>query len=93
MKIDLHHHLLHNRRNAAREKPVWWEQWAFRAFAVAMNHPALYRLAGKLGHFGQLFHPLIKNTPLDPARSWTRSREAPKIAAESFKDYWRARKA
>ena len=93
VKIDLHHHLLHNRRNAAKEKPVWWEQWAFRAFAVAMNHPVVYRLAGKLGHFGQIFHPLIKNTPLDPARSWTRSREAPKIAAESFKDYWRTRKA
>lgn len=93
VKIDLHHHLLHNRRNAAKEKPMWWEQWAFRAFAVAMNHPALYRLAGKLGHFGQRFHPLIKNTPLDPARSWTRTREAPKIAGETFKDYWRNRHA
>ena len=30
VKIDLHHHLLHNRRNAAKEKPVWWEQWAFQ---------------------------------------------------------------
>ena len=60
---------------------MWWEQGAFRAFAVAMNHPALYRLAGHLAHFGQRFHPLIKNTPLDPARSWTRTREAPRIAA------------
>ena len=92
VKIDLHHHLLHNRRNAAAEKPTWWEQWAFRGFAVAMNHPALYHLAGKLAHFGQKFHPLVKNTLLDPARSWTRTRETPQIAAESFKDLWRARK-
>ena len=92
VKIDLHHHLLHNRRNAAKERPVWWEKAAFRAFAVAMNHPVLYRLAGQLAHFGQRFHPLIKGTPLDPARPWTRTREAPKIADESFKDFWRARK-
>ena len=78
VKIDLHHHLLHNRRNAAKEKPLWWEQWAFRVFAVAMNHPALYRLSGRLAHFGQKFHPLVKGTRLDPARSWTRTRDTRK---------------
>ena len=91
VKIDLHHHLLHNRRNAAREKPVWWEQWAFRAFAFVVNRPTLYRVAGRLAHFGQRFYPLVRNTPLDPARSWTRTREAPVIADRSFKDYWRTR--
>ncbi len=33
VKIDLHHHLLQNRRNAVSRQPVWWEKLAFRAFA------------------------------------------------------------
>src|ERR1700683_3795163 len=37
VKIDIHHHLLHNRRNAAAEKPIWWEKWVWRIFAFAMK--------------------------------------------------------
>src|SRR5471030_121804 len=33
VKINLHHHLLQNRRNAIAEKPVWWEKLAFKGFA------------------------------------------------------------
>jgi L-lactate dehydrogenase complex protein LldF len=33
VKIDLHHHLLHNRRNASAEKPVAWEKALFKVFA------------------------------------------------------------
>ena len=91
VKIDLHHHLLHNRRNAAKAKPVWWEKLAYDAFAFVMNRPALYRVAGRVGYWAQKLHPLVKRTPLDPARAWTRTREAPKIAAATFKDFWRDR--
>ncbi len=93
VKIDLHHHLLHNRRNAARAKPVWWEKLAYDLFAFVMNRPALYRLAGKAGYWAQTLHPLVKATPLDPARAWTRTRDTPKIAAQSFKDFWSARRS
>ena len=91
VKIDLHHHLLHNRRNAAQAKPTWWEKLAYDLFAFVVNRPELYRAAGRLGYFAQKFHPLVKGTLLDPARPWTATREAPKIAAQSFKDYWRTR--
>ncbi len=93
VKIDLHHHLLQNRRNAAQEKGDPTERLAWQVFGWMMNHPAWYRLAGRLGWIGQVFHPLIRQTRLDPARAWTATREAPKIATESFKDFWRARKA
>lgn len=92
VRINLHHHLLQNRRNAASQAPVWWEKMAFIFFGMVMNHTLLYRLAGKLGRFAQRFHPLVKGTRLDPAYAWTRSREAPKIAPKTFKEFWQERK-
>lgn len=92
VKIDLHHHLLQNRRNAVREKPVWWERIAFRAFAFVATRPPLWRVVGLAGRLGQRLHPLIKGGPLDPARAWTGSRDLPEVAQVSFKDYWRGRK-
>ncbi|MBM3887542.1 MAG: iron-sulfur cluster-binding protein [Verrucomicrobia bacterium] len=92
VKICLHHHLLQNRRNAARAKPVWWEKIAFNLFAFLFNSPWLYRLAKPLGRLGQIFHPLIKGTPLDPAYAWTQSRDLPKIPRQTFKEYWRSRR-
>jgi len=91
VKIDLHHHLLQNRRNAVREKPVWWEKIAFRAFAFWATRPGLWRWTGPLGRIGQLVHPMIKGSALDPARAWTASRELPEVAPVSFKEYWKGR--
>jgi len=92
VKIDLHHHLLQNRRNAAAAKPVWWERIAWAMAGFVMNRPGLFFLGGKLGWLGQKFHPLIKGTVLDPARSWTSTRELPEIEAQTFRDYWKSRK-
>ena len=92
VKIDLHHHLLQSRRNAIAQKSVWWEKLAFQAAAILFNHAPLFSLGMKLGRIGQRFHPLIKNTPLDPARAWTRSRELPKVAPETFREWWQHRK-
>src|SRR5256885_3719106 len=39
VKINLHHHLLQNRRNAVAQKPVWWEKLAFKGFVFLMNRP------------------------------------------------------
>jgi L-lactate dehydrogenase complex protein LldF len=92
VKIDLHHHLLHNRRNAAKAKPPRLEQLAFKLFVTIVNRPALYALSKRLARLAQKFHPLIKGTRLDPARAWTRTRDLPPIPRQTFKDYWRLRK-
>jgi len=92
VKIDLAHHLLQNRRNASREKPSLAWKAGFKMFAFVFNRPALYRLIGPVGRMGQIFHPLVKGTRLDPAYAWTKTRETPKIAPRTFKEYWRKRK-
>ena len=53
VKINLHHHLLQNRRNASRQKPSWWQKIAFKAFAPVATKPALWSLVTKMGRLGQ----------------------------------------
>jgi L-lactate dehydrogenase complex protein LldF len=91
LKIHLHRHLLHHRRNSASQKPVWWERLAFKLFAPIANGAGWWKLTTKLGRWGQKLHPLIKGTRLDPAYTWTKTRDLPPIAPQTFKEWWRAR--
>jgi len=92
VKIDLAHHLLQNRRNAARARPSRWQKAAFRVFARLATQPALWSwLVTKGGRLAQRFHGLVRGTRLDPARAWTRTRELPPVARQSFKEWWKAR--
>lgn len=91
VKIDLHHHLLHNRRNAAREKPAPLEGLAWRIFARSINQPLVYKAGARLARLGQPLHRLVAGTALDPMRAWTQSRTPPRLAAQTFKEWWRAR--
>ena len=36
-----------------------------------------------------MFHGLIKGSALDPAQAWTKTRELPPIAKQSFKEWWK----
>lgn len=92
VKIDLHHHLLQNRRNASASKPAFFERIAYKIFGIIANEPRLWWLAKKIGWFTQPFHHYVQQTPLDPARSWTQSRALPQMQQETFKDWWRNRK-
>ena len=92
VKIDLHHHLLQNRRNAAAEKPARWERLAYQIFTFVVNRPRLYRFGKKLGRVFQPWQRLVKGSRLDPARAWTQSRDLPPLAKKSFKDIWKQRK-
>lgn len=91
VKIDLHHHLLQNRRNAIAKKPVWWEKPLFVGFAWLMRRPRLYRLVAPLLRFGGPILHAIRGRIFDPARLWTKTRDLPPAPAQSFKEYWRAR--
>jgi len=88
VRIDLHHHLLHLRRNAVQEKPALLETIAMRGFAFVMKRPWLFRLAGKIGRFLQPFAKDAQGTAFDPAAAWTCTREAPQIAEQSFREWY-----
>jgi L-lactate dehydrogenase complex protein LldF len=90
--IDLHHHLLKNRRNSAAAKPRWWERWAFVMFAGIAGTPGLWSWTTRLGRIGSVMHGLVKGSWLDPARAWTKTRDLPPVARESFKEWWRQRR-
>jgi L-lactate dehydrogenase complex protein LldF len=89
VRIDLHHHLLRNRRNAVHEKPGLLEKAAFTGFAGLMASPARYRLAGRLLRLVWPMRRWVDGKALDPARAWTRSRTLPPPAKKTFKDLWR----
>jgi L-lactate dehydrogenase complex protein LldF len=90
VKIDIHHHLLHNRRNAAQGRPARWEKIAFGLFAFAARTPVLFRLGAKLGEIGLKLRPRGR---LDPLQAWTATRGFPAPARRSFHALWRGRKA
>jgi L-lactate dehydrogenase complex protein LldF len=89
--IDLHHHLLHNRRNAAADKPSPLEARAWAAFSALIRSPKLYGLAIKIGRLLQPLHPIVRRTRLDPMLPWTRTREFPLLAKRSFREEWARR--
>jgi L-lactate dehydrogenase complex protein LldF len=91
VKIDLHHHLLQNRRNAAKAKPELLERLAYNIFGFVASRPALWSLAKKLGRFMQPLLNMVKGSALDPARAWTQTRDLPPVTAKSFKAWWRKR--
>jgi L-lactate dehydrogenase complex protein LldF len=92
VKIDLHHHLLQNRRNAVAQKPTLKEQIGFKSFAVLANHPRLWAFVKVFARLTQPLQKLVKGTRLDPGYHWTQTRDLPDVAPETFKDWWRKRK-
>ena len=92
VKIDLHHHLLQNRRNASKGKPAFFERLAYKIFGFVAGKPALWSLAKKFGWLTQPLQRAVKGTALDPAKAWTKTRDLPPQPKESFKDWWRNRK-
>jgi L-lactate dehydrogenase complex protein LldF len=92
VKINLHHHLLHNRRNAVRARPARLEKLLQAGFVFMMRRPALYQLTASLGRLLQPLQRLVQGTVFDPLRAWTKTRSFPPVAEKSFRELWRERK-
>lgn len=92
VKIELHHHLLHNRRNAieANTHP-WRERAAFRLWRWTMLDAQRFRLLGGLARAAlrTLYGLGLEGSRLDPLRRWTKGRAAPTIPRKSFRALWR----
>ena len=84
VRIDIHHHLLHNRRNAVQHRfdsPM--QRWAFRAWLWAVQSEKRYALAGWLA---RLAMRLGWADAL--AKPWTQGRELPAPPERSFREWW-----
>jgi L-lactate dehydrogenase complex protein LldF len=79
VRVELHHHLLHNRRNAVRQRfDNPWQRLGFHAWLWTMQSATRYKIAAKLfGFAGPLLRP------------WTETREFPALPRQSFRDWWR----
>jgi len=92
--IGLHHHLLRNRRNAARGGArTWREAVIFRLWAVVMQNEDLYRFLGHVLRTGQrlLRGAGLEGSFLDPAWRWSRGRSPPHMPAQTFREWWENR--
>src|SRR6266404_2400005 len=89
VKINLHHHLLQNRRNASERNPSFFQKLAFKIFAFVVNRPGAYLFSKRAARLLQRLHPVVKGTRLDPAYAWTKTRELQVIADETFREFWR----
>ena len=92
VKIDLHHHLLQNRRNAVKEtQRSFGERAAFGLWRWAMMSAGRFTFFGGAGRvFLRAAYSLgLARTKLDPMRPWTQTHAAPRIPAKSFRAMWK----
>ena len=92
VRIDLHHHLLHNRHDSAMAGHAaagGRTQW--KIFSRAMQSPAMYSLGGWMMRRGlrALYALGLAGTALDPMRKWNIKRAPVPLPAQSFRAQWR----
>jgi L-lactate dehydrogenase complex protein LldF len=92
VRINLHHHLLRNRRNAVQSTPrPVGERLAFKLWHWAVMN------RGRFAFLGGIARALLRatyalglaRTPLDAMRPWTKTHAPPAIPAKSFRTLWR----
>ena len=86
VRIDLHHHLLHNRRNAAQAAPTLFDRVFHHGFDFVIRRPWLFALGGRIF---RATLPLLQKLPLPYMRAWMKTRDLPAAPARSFRDQWK----
>lgn len=86
VRIDLHHHLLHNRRNAAKEAPTLFDRVFHHGFNFVIKRPWLFATGGRIF---RATLPLLQKLPLPYMGAWMKTRDLPKAPARSFRDQWK----
>ena len=89
VRIDIHHHLLHNRRNAAKTAPNRLERLGHKLFAEVASRPWLFATGGAVFRKTLWF---LKKLNLPLLGDWLATRDLPAAPAASFRSQWRARK-
>jgi len=92
VNINLHHQLLHNRRNAANAGGTKFsERMGFRFWRTAMQHPRLYAFGGWMARktLRLLYSVGLSGSVLDPMRVWSRKRSPVPLPSQSFRARWK----
>jgi L-lactate dehydrogenase complex protein LldF len=92
VRIDLHHHLLHNRRGfASAGQTKWRERMMFKMWRAAMVRPGLYAMGGGLMRRSlRVLHAIgLGGSIFDPMRVWRRGRAPVPLPKESFRSRWK----
>lgn len=93
VKIDLHHHLLRNRRDSTNQGDGGiWQRLTMRGFAATMRRPWAYRLAGWFARLGHTLSKPIHGSRLDPLYAWRKTRDLPDPPAKTFRQQWNRRR-
>lgn len=92
VKIDLHHHLLHNRRDFVNAgHSAAGEHLQFWLWRTAMLSPKLFAMGGWLARksLKAIYALGLTGTLLDPLRVWNRRRATVPLPKKSFRQQWR----
>jgi len=97
VKINIPDLLLHLRSEAQEHAPkssggLLPERLTFRMWAWAMRNPSVYSIGSRFARWGQALVARggwIRKIPAYPASQWTKERDFPALAKQSFRDRWK----
>jgi L-lactate dehydrogenase complex protein LldF len=97
VRINIPDLLLHLRSEAQELAPkhtesLLSERLMFRLWAWGMRHPFLYVLGSRFARWGQVLlarQGWIRKIPAYPASQWTKERDFPALAPQTFRDRWK----
>ena len=94
VKINIPEILIHLRRRIVEADPPRGEGLAMRAASLAFSGGGWLSLAQRLGRLAQwpfVDGGKIRSLP-GPAAGWTETRDLPAVPAQTFREWWAARK-